>query len=121
MHTQKLILDAVRAGYDTIKITSCGSGTLIKSSNSNKMNGYLGGANILSAGGSSNAEIREESLMDTLDTISDGDVRGLLAVGWLINASCHSITLFKNPAAGGRRHQNYTEVAIEQSKLRRVS
>lgn len=121
MQIQKLILSATRANHDTIAITPCGAGTCIKSHNSKELGGQIGGAEILSAGGSSSVQLLPESFMDTLDSISSDEVRGLHAVGWLINVSLEGITLFANQAAGARRHGHYDQVAVQQSKLRRVA
>ncbi len=121
MKIQNLILRALQQNHDTIAITPCGAGTCIKSHNSKEVGGQIGGAEILSAGGSSCIQMFHESIMDILDSISSDEVRGLHAVGWLINVSLEGITLLANQAAGGRRHGHYDQVAIQQNKLRRVA
>ena len=121
MNIKSLILSATRANHDTITLTPCGDGTLIKSYSSRELGDVIGGGNILSAGGSSSAQMRPESLMDLLDSLGDDDVRGLKAVGWLFDVSHDKLTLFANPAAGGRRHSYHERVATYRQNLRRVA
>lgn len=121
MKIQNLILSATRANHDTIAITPCGEGTLIKSYSSKEPGDVIGGGNILSAGGSSSIQMLAESFMDTLDYLSNDDVHGLNAIGWLVNTSHNSLTLFANPHAGGRRHDYHDKVAAYREKLRRVA
>lgn len=121
MNISKLISSATRANHDTIAITPCGDGTLIKSYSSRELGGVIGGGNVLSAGGASCAQMCPESLMDLLDSLSDSDVRGLMAVGWLFDVSDTKLTLFANPSAGGRRHSFHEQVASYRQSLRRVA
>lgn len=119
MNISKLILSANRQGYDSITVTAYGEGSLLKMSSSNRPGGLIGGGEILSAGGGSVVVEREQSYLDTLDSISDEDVRGLLAVGWLIDVSHERIRLFENRRAGGRRYAY--EPATTSAKARRVA
>ena len=121
MQIKNLVLAATRVAHDTIAITHCDSGTLIKSYSSRELGGVIGGGNILSAGGASSVRICPESLMDLLDSLSDADVRGLKAVGWLFDVSHNKLTLFANPTAGGRRHSYHEEVASYRQSMRRVA
>ena len=81
----------------------------------------IGGAEILSASGSSHVEMLPESLIDILNSISNDVVVGMNSVGWLINVGHSHITIFENSIAGGRRHNYHDKIAAYREKLRRVA
>jgi hypothetical protein len=119
MNIGSLIVAATHQGFDNVTIIACGEGSLLKMSSSNRPGGFIGGGDILSAGGGSVVMEREQSYLDTLDSISDEDVRGLLSVGWLIDVSHERIRLFENRRAGGRRYAY--EPATAKAQARRVA
>lgn len=73
-------------------------------SNSRNPGGFIGGENILSANGGSFVMECEQSYLNVLESITNEEISGLIAVGWLIEANHRYVRIFENKRAGGRRY-----------------